>query len=53
MQGLGDDKVWVHCAANMRVSAFIYRYRCTVLGEDRDTAARDLQPNRWACSARR
>ncbi|WP_144416014.1 protein tyrosine phosphatase family protein [Calothrix sp. 336/3] len=26
MQGLDGSKVWVHCAANMRVSAFIYRY---------------------------
>ena len=24
MQALTDEKVWVHCAANMRVSAFIY-----------------------------
>lgn len=35
-------KVWVHCAANMRVSAFIYRYRCTVLGEAEATAVEDL-----------
>lgn len=26
-------KVWVHCARNMRVSAFIYLYRKLVLGE--------------------
>ncbi len=26
-------KVWVHCAKNMRVSAFIYLYRRLVLGE--------------------
>jgi protein tyrosine phosphatase (PTP) superfamily phosphohydrolase (DUF442 family) len=24
------EKVWVHCAANMRVSAFVYRYRVEV-----------------------
>ncbi len=28
-----DRKVWVHCAKNMRVSAFIYLYRRIVLGE--------------------
>ena len=35
-------KVWVHCAANMRVSAFIYRYRCEILGESRGMAEADL-----------
>lgn len=35
-------KLWVHCAANMRVSAFIYRYRCEVQGEDQRTAREDL-----------
>ena len=38
-----DAKVWVHCAANMRVSAFTYRYRTQVLGEATDTAGADLQ----------
>ena len=42
MEQTGDDKVWVHCAANMRVSAFVYRYRCDVLKEDPDTAREDL-----------
>lgn len=37
-----EDKVWVHCAANMRVSAFMYRYRCEVEGMDRSEAASDL-----------
>ena len=27
MNQFSAEKVWVHCAANMRVSAFIYRYR--------------------------
>ena len=27
------QKVWVHCAANMRVSAFTYRYHVPYLGE--------------------
>lgn len=26
-EACGDNKVWVHCAANMRVSAFLYKYR--------------------------
>ncbi len=37
-----DRKVWVHCAANMRVSAFTYRYRVSELGEDEATAKQDL-----------
>ena len=43
LQNVADDKIWVHCAANMRVSAFTYRYRCTVLREDEKVADRDLQ----------
>ncbi|HQU17405.1 MAG: phosphatase [Chromatiales bacterium 21-64-14] len=27
MEGLKDERVWVHCAANYRVSAFLYLYR--------------------------
>ncbi len=42
MQKIEEDKVWVHCAANMRVSAFMYRYRTEVLGEDKDNAQSDL-----------
>ena len=34
MQAVGDEPVLVHCAANMRVSAFIYRYRRDVLHEE-------------------
>lgn len=37
-----DQKVLVHCAANMRVSAFMYRYRTQVLGEDKAVVERDL-----------
>lgn len=32
-------KVWVHCAKNMRVSAFVYLYRRMVLGEDMKEAS--------------
>jgi uncharacterized protein (TIGR01244 family) len=42
MEAHKDHRVFVHCAANMRVSAFIYRYRCTVLGVDERLAAADL-----------
>lgn len=28
MNSLDDKKVWVHCAANMRVSAFMYSNGC-------------------------
>ncbi len=35
-------KTWVHCAANMRVSAFAYRYRRGVLAENEGSARIDL-----------
>ncbi|MEM7080035.1 MAG: protein tyrosine phosphatase family protein [Pseudomonadota bacterium] len=38
-----DGPVWVHCAANMRVSAFTYRYRTRICGEDEGAAMADLQ----------
>ena len=37
------ERVWVHCAANMRVSAFTYRYRTEVLNQDQDQAMKDLK----------
>ena len=37
-----SQKIWVHCAANMRVSSFIFRYRTAILGEDKQTAEDDL-----------
>ena len=43
MKEIGDAPVMVHCAANMRVSAFVYRYRCEVLGEEPDKAIVDMQ----------
>ena len=42
MQDVSDGKVWVHCAANMRVSAFMYKYRCSVLNDEPDNAKKDL-----------
>ena len=38
----GATKVWVHCAANMRVSAFMYRYRTQQLGLADEVARADL-----------
>ncbi len=43
MQRSSEKKVWVHCAVGMRASAFIYRYRCTILGEEEQTALWDLR----------
>lgn len=44
-----DLQVFVHCALNMRVSAFVYLYRVLRLGIDPDVAIADLhriwQPN--------
>lgn len=34
LQVLAASKVWVHCAMNMRASAFVYLYRRLCLGED-------------------
>jgi len=36
-------KVFVHCFANMRVSAFVYLYRTLVSGEDEIAASQDLR----------
>lgn len=33
------EKVWVHCAKNMRASTFVYLYRKHILGEDENQAA--------------
>lgn len=49
LDSLKGKKVWVHCALNMRVSAFIYLYRKLRLNEDETSAnfpMRDIwQPN--------
>ena len=39
---LRGQKVWIHCAANMRVSAFLFRYRTEQLGVDPSRAKLDL-----------
>jgi len=43
MKAAGDRKVFVHCAANMRASAFVYLYRTLVLGVDEATARADME----------
>lgn len=52
MQAYGSQPVFVHCAKNMRVSAFMYLYRRLCEGIDETIAKRDLHtiwtPNdRW------
>ncbi len=37
-----DERIWVHCAANMRVSAFFYKYRVERLGWSKESAKLDL-----------
>lgn len=43
MQAAGDRKVFVHCAANMRASAFVYLYRTLVLDVDESEARADME----------
>ncbi len=43
MKDLSGEKVWVHCLVNARASSFIYKYRVTELGEDRQDALWDLR----------
>ena len=38
LQVFSGRKIWVHCAMNMRVSAFVYLYRKLVLGEEEENA---------------
>ncbi|MDX1695003.1 MAG: protein tyrosine phosphatase family protein [Ketobacteraceae bacterium] len=46
MEQTRDQQVWLHCAANMRASAFLYRYRRDVLKED-TTIARQTMNRIW------
>ena len=43
MAAAEGEKIWVHCAANCRASAFLYRYRTEVLGQSPDTAKWDVR----------
>lgn len=42
MKANAGKKIFVHCAANMRVSAFMYLYRSIVEGMSAEEAERDL-----------
>ncbi len=42
MKVFADRKVFIHCAMNMRVSAFIFLYRVQHEGADTETALTDL-----------
>ena len=42
LESCDDDRIWVHCAANMRVSAFFFKYRTERLGWSSDEAETDL-----------
>jgi uncharacterized protein (TIGR01244 family) len=46
MAQVGDAPVHVHCIANMRVTAFLYRWQREVLGRD-EAAARALMDSVW------
>ncbi len=43
MAEIGDEPVHVHCILNLRVSAFIYRWRRDVLGMDEVAAREDME----------
>lgn len=43
LAALYGRKLWVHCAMNMRVSAFVYLYRRIILGEDEQAASFPLR----------
>jgi len=43
MEQLKDVRVHVHCVANYRVSAFIYRWRRDVLGMDEARARSEME----------
>jgi len=46
MQTLSGKRVWVHCAMNLRVSAFMYHYLKHVRGLD-ESSARSPVLDRW------
>lgn len=38
-----NEKIWIHCAANMRVSAFVYKYRKEILNLSHHEIIDDLK----------
>jgi protein tyrosine phosphatase (PTP) superfamily phosphohydrolase (DUF442 family) len=47
MQSASDEKVWVHCAANLRVSAFMARYGRRHLGWPKERAEELIAEVSW------
>ncbi len=43
MESSSERKVYVHCAANMRASVFVYLFRTLVQGEDEAVARIDME----------
>jgi len=43
LSACAGQKVWVHCAANMRVSAFVFLHRLRTQSASRDQAEQDLR----------
>lgn len=46
MEAIGDQPVHIHCIANARVSAFLYRYRRDIVGSGA-AAAKALMDSVW------
>jgi len=44
MTAFSDHRVWVHCALNYRVSAFLYQYKRLVRGRDGGRGGRSYAP---------
>jgi protein tyrosine phosphatase (PTP) superfamily phosphohydrolase (DUF442 family) len=45
MEALSDKKVWVHCVANKRASAFLYQYQRLIHEKSHDEAVEAMLPN--------
>jgi protein tyrosine phosphatase (PTP) superfamily phosphohydrolase (DUF442 family) len=49
MEAVSDQRVWIHCVVNYRVSAFLYQYQRLVLGlaeqEAKKAMLRSWEPN--------
>lgn len=45
MSSFSDEKVWVHCVVNYRVSAFLYQYQRTVQGASVEQAKMVMLPS--------
>tara|TARA_B100001094_G_C17835465_1_gene625304 strand:+ start:228 stop:719 length:492 start_codon:yes stop_codon:yes gene_type:complete len=43
INNFNGKKIWIHCAANMRVSAFIYKYRRDILKLEHNEIISDLE----------